>query len=50
MIDWKRKCLELAEIVNSHRKERLHKDMLRAWELAKEIIKLGKVEEDVTRN
>ena len=27
MIDWKRKALELAEMVNRHRRDRMHSDM-----------------------
>lgn len=44
MINWKRCALELARIVSRHRKDRLHKDMLQGWDLAKEVIELGKKE------
>ena len=44
MIDWKRRALELAEVVNRHRKDRMHSDMKLGWEMAKELIDLGKRE------
>ena len=44
MIDWKRRCLELAEVVNRHRKDRMHKDMKLGWEMAKELVEIGKRE------
>ena len=49
MIDWKQRCLELAEIVNRHRKDRLHRDMQQAWEMAKELIRLGKVDDKASK-
>ncbi len=50
MIDWKRKCLELAEVVNRHRKDRMHTDMKLGWEMAKELIELGKRECEAKRD
>ena len=44
MIDWKRRALELAEVVNRHRKDRMHADMKLGWEIAEELIELGKRE------
>ena len=38
MIDWKSRCLGLAEVVNRHRKDRMHSDMKLAWEMAQEIL------------
>ena len=45
MIGWKRRCLELTEIVNRHRKDRMHSDMKLGWEMAQELIELKKAEE-----
>ena len=42
MIDWKRRCLELAEVVYRHRKDRMHTDMKLGWEMAQDLIELGK--------
>ena len=39
MTDWKSKCLELAELVDRHRRERMLVDKVKAWKLAKEILK-----------
>jgi len=39
MTDWKSKCLELAELVDRHRRKRMLIDKVKAWELAKEILK-----------
>ena len=44
MIDWKRRALELAEVVNRHRKDRMHADMKLGWEMAKDLIDLGELE------
>ena len=44
MTDWKRRALELAEVVNRHRKDRLHSDMLLAWNMAKDLPELGERE------
>ena len=44
MIDWKRRALELAEVVNRHHKDRMHSDMKLGWEMAKDLIDLGKRE------
>ena len=44
MIDWKRRALELAEVVDRHRKDRMHADMKLGWEMAKGLIFLGKRE------
>ena len=44
MIDWKRRALELAEVVDRHRKDRMHADMKLGWEMAKDLIELGKRE------
>ena len=44
MIDWKRRALELAEVVNCHRKDRMHSDMKLGWEIAEELLELGKRE------
>ena len=44
MIDWKRRALELAEVVNRHHKDRDLFDMYLGWEIAKEVIDLGKRE------
>ena len=46
MIDWKRRALELAEVVNRHRKDRMHSDMLLAWNMAKDLPELGKRESE----
>ena len=32
----------MAEIVNRHRKDRLHRDMLHGWKMAEELIELNK--------
>lgn len=45
MIDWKSRCLELAEVINRHRKDRMHGDMKLGWEMAKELLELGKRDE-----
>ena len=44
MIDWEQRALELAEVVNRHRKDRMHTDMKLGWELAKELLEQGKRE------
>ena len=44
MIDWKEKCLELAKLVDLHRRDRMITDKKKAWELAKEILDLAKKE------
>ena len=44
MIDWKRRALELAEVVNRHRRDRMINDMKLGWEIAEELIELGKRE------
>ena len=45
MIDWKRRCLELAQVVNIHRRDRMHSDMKLGWEIAQELIELAKRED-----
>ena len=45
MIDWKRRCLELAGVVDRHRKERMVNDKKQAWVMAQELIELGKRED-----
>ena len=45
MINWKRRCLELAEIVDRHRRDRMHSDMKLGWKMARELIELNKIEE-----
>ena len=42
MIDWKRRALELAEVV--YRQEWVLDDMSPGWEMAKDLIELGKRE------
>jgi len=44
MIDWKQKCLELAKLVDLHRRDRMITDKKKAWKLAKEILDLAKKE------
>jgi hypothetical protein len=52
VIDWKKKGLELAEVVNRYRIKRFHSDMKLAGELARELIELSKKEreENAARN
>ena len=45
MINWKRRALELAEVVDRHRKDRMHSDMKLGWEMAQELSERGKREE-----
>ena len=45
MINWKRRCLSLAKVVDRHRRDRMHNDMKLGWEIAKELINLNKIEE-----
>ena len=42
MIDWKRKCIELATAVRKHEKERMIVDKQYAWIMARELLKLAK--------
>jgi hypothetical protein len=49
ILNWKRRALELTKIVNCHRKDRLHRDMLQAWELATELIELDKKEKKLKK-
>ena len=44
MIDWKRRALELAEVVNRHREDRKYEDYKLAWEIAEELLEMGKRE------
>ena len=44
MIDWKRRCMELAEVVNRHRQERMHNDMQLGWKMAKRLMELHTLE------
>ena len=44
MIDWKRRALELAEVVNRHRKKKDFMDMCLGWKMAENLIELGKRE------
>ena len=44
MIDWKRRCFELATIVDRHRKERMLTDRKEAWEMARKLLTLYKLE------
>ena len=46
MIDWKRRALELAEVVLFHRKNRAYSDMVQVWSKAQELIDLGKQEDE----
>jgi hypothetical protein len=39
LINWKEKCLELARLIDRHRRERMLADKLRAWKLAQKILK-----------
>ena len=48
MINWKEACLNFARVVDRHRKGRMHSDMKLGWEMARELIELGK-REDKTR-
>jgi hypothetical protein len=45
VIDWKRRALELAEVVDRYRRDRMHNDRLLAWNMAQELIELGKRED-----
>ena len=38
--------LELAKVVDRHRKDRMHSDMKLAWEMAKEILAQAKEDRD----
>ena len=42
MIDWKRKCIELATAVREHEKGRMIVDKQYAWIMARELLKLAK--------
>ena len=44
MIDWKRRALELAEVVLFHRKNRAYSDMVQGWSMAQELIDMSKRE------
>ena len=44
MIDWEKRCIELATIVDRHRKDRMHLDMLRGWAMAQKLIKIQKLQ------
>jgi hypothetical protein len=44
MIDWKRRGLELARVVDRYRKERLITDRKLIWEIAEILLKLEKIE------
>jgi len=48
MIDWKRRALELAEVVDRHRKDRMVNDKKLAWEIAHNLLKQVR-EEDKAR-
>jgi hypothetical protein len=39
-VDWECKCMELAKIVDKHRRERMLEDKKAAWKLAREILDL----------
>jgi hypothetical protein len=45
VIDWKRRAVELAIVVNRHEKERMLNDRNLGWELAKQMLKDAKIEE-----
>lgn len=45
MIDWEKRCIELAEIVNRHRKDRMHVDMHLAWKMATKLLKVQKIQQ-----
>ncbi len=45
MIDWKKECIKLAEIIDRHRKDRMHPDMLEGWALAEKLVRVKKLEE-----
>ncbi len=49
MINWKRRCLELAKVIDHHRKDRMHSDMKLGWEMAEDLIKQNKIEEKAQR-
>jgi len=49
MIDWKRRGLALAVVVNRNRKDRMHSDYLLGWEMAKELVALAKIEEKANK-
>ena len=44
MIDWKQRALELAEVIDLHRKDRMHTNMKLGWALAKGMLELAKRE------
>ena len=44
MSDWKRRALELAEVVMFHRKNRTYGNMVQGWSVAQQLIDLGKRE------
>jgi hypothetical protein len=49
VIDWKRRGLQLAEVVNRHQKERMLNDRNLGWELAAEMLRLGKIEDQAKK-
>ena len=45
MIDWRRRGLELAGVVNRHQKDRMLNDRDLGWKIAKELLRLAKIED-----
>ena len=45
MIDWKRRCLELADVVKRYRTYSFNSDIKIAEKMAQELIELGKRED-----
>ena len=41
-VDWRAKCLELALLVDLHRRERMIEDKKRAWRMAREILETAR--------
>ena len=44
MIDWKKRGLELARVIDRHRKERMVIDKVLGWTIAQEMLRLEKLE------
>ena len=50
MTDWKSKCLELAEMVDRHRRKRMIVDKVKAWTMARELLDLARKEKMEVNN
>ena len=42
---WRVRCIELAQMVSNHEKERMRSDKLNMWRRAKELLELAKQDE-----